>query len=101
MSARPPTSNDSPWTADYVSSNGATADAPPGSPGRLVVLGYITAVAMPLLGLVVGIVVLTRPARATSRHGRWIIGISIVASVIWVLVFISGVFTTPSNDMGY
>jgi hypothetical protein len=56
---------------------------------------------MPLLGLLIGIVAVTRPARATARHGRWIIAISIVASIIWSLVFASGVFTTTTNDMGY
>ena len=102
MSAtKPPAPNGKPWTSEYVSSNGATPSARRASPGRLVVLGYITAFALPLLGLLLGIVIATRPARATSRHGRWIIGLSIVASVIWVLVFTSGVLTSTSNDMGY
>jgi hypothetical protein len=51
--------------------------------------------------LFLGIVVATRPAKATARHGRWIIGISIIASVIWALVFASGVLTSTTNDMGY
>jgi hypothetical protein len=101
MSAGRPAPNGKPWTSDYASSNGASSRAPSDGPSRLVVLGYITAFALPLLGLVLGIVVATRPARATSRHGRWIIGLSILASVIWVLVFTSGVLTSTSNDMGY
>ena len=101
MSAGRPAPNGKPWTADYASRNGASARAPRAGPSRLVVLGYITAFALPLLGLLLGIVIATRPARATSRHGRWIIGLSIVASVIWVLVFTSGVLTSTSNDMGY
>jgi len=102
MSAtRPPTPNGKPWTADYPSSNGATANVPSAGPSRLVVLGYITAVALPLIGLVIGIIAVTRPARATARHGRWIIAISIVAAIIWALVFASGVFTSTTNDMGY
>lgn len=99
MSAEGPRSKS--WTADYASSNGASGPAPSPGPGRLVVLGYITAFALPLLGLFLGIVIATRPARSTSRHGRWIIGLSIVASVIWVLVFTSGALTSTSNDMGY
>jgi hypothetical protein len=43
----------------------------------------------------------TRPQKATARHGRWIIGISIIASIIWALVFASGALTSTSNDMGY
>jgi hypothetical protein len=46
-------------------------------------------------------VVVTRPDRARARHGRWIIAISIVASVIWAVVFASGVLTSTNNDMGY
>ena len=102
MSAtKPPAPNCKPWSIDYVSSNGATANAPRSTPGRLVVLGYITAFALPLLGLVLGIVVVTRPDRARARHGRWIIAVSIVASVIWGIVFASGVLTSSTNDMGY
>jgi hypothetical protein len=102
MSAtKPPAPNGKPWSGDYVSSNGATADVPREGQSRLVVLGYITAFALPLLGLLLGIVVVTRPDRARAKHGRWIIGISIVASVIWGLVFASGVLTSSTNDMGY
>ncbi|HUJ35990.1 MAG TPA: hypothetical protein VLW51_12315 [Solirubrobacteraceae bacterium] len=102
MSAtKPPSPNGKPWTSDYVSSNGATARTRREMPGRLVVLGYITAFAMPLLGLFLGIVVATRPAKATARHGPWIIGISIIASVIWALVFASGALTSTTNDLGY
>lgn len=102
MSAtKPPTPNGKPWTSDYVSSNGATAHARREMPSRLVVLGYITAFALPLLGLFLGIVCVTRPNEATARHGRWIIGISIIASVIWALVFASGALTSTTNDMGY
>ncbi len=103
--AKPPAPDGNPWTVDHISSNGATAKVPsPGQsagPSRLVVLGYITAVALPLLGLVVGVVVATRPSKATSKHGRWIIALSIVGSIVWALVFASGVLTSTSNDMGY
>lgn len=64
-------------------------------------LGYITAVAMPLVGLIVGIVVATRHGRADSKHGLRIIALSIVASVVWILVFTSGVLTSSSNDLTY
>jgi glycerol uptake facilitator-like aquaporin len=104
MSTDRPASNGKPWTADYASSassNGASASTPNSGPSRLVVLGYITAFALPLLGLFLGIVIATRPSRAISRHGRWIVGLSLVAAVIWALVFLSGAATSPSNDMGY
>jgi len=88
-----------------MSTNGTTGHGPAQvrttGPGRLVVLAYITAFALPLLGLVLGIVVATRPSRATSKHGTWIIILSIAGSVVWALVFASGVLTSTSNDMGY
>jgi hypothetical protein len=102
MSAtKPPAPNGKPWSSEYVSTNGASARGRKAMPSRLVVLGYITAFAMPLLGLLLGIVCVTRPDKATSRHGRWIIGISLIASVIWAVVFASGALTSTSNDMGY
>jgi hypothetical protein len=102
MSAtKPPAPNGKPWTSDYVSSNGATSHSKREMPGRLVVLGYITAFALPLLGVVLGVVCVTRPNKTTARHGRWIILISVVASVIWALVFVSGALTSTTNDMGY
>jgi hypothetical protein len=102
MSAtKPPAPNGKPWSGDYVSTNGATARTRREMPSRLVVLGYITAFALPLLGLFLGIVCVTRPNKATARHGRWIIAISLIASVIWALVFLSGALTSTNNDMGY
>jgi general stress protein CsbA len=64
---------------------------------RLVVLGYITAVAMPPVGLVLGIVLVIRLSAADSKHGVWIIAISIVALVVWLLVLASGAVNT-TND---
>jgi hypothetical protein len=102
MSRRPPTPDNGRWTVDYASSNGATAKVRDDSARRLVVLGYITAIAMPLIGFILGIVVATRPgSKANSRHGVWIIVVSLVASVVWILVFTSGVLTATSNDLNY
>jgi hypothetical protein len=95
----PPNGNGKPWTADYTSSNGAAAKARSESDYRLVVLGYITAVAMPLIGLTLGIVVTTRPNKANSKHGAWIIGLSIIGSILWLVVFNSGVLTSTTNDL--
>jgi general stress protein CsbA len=64
---------------------------------RLVVLGYITAVAMPPVGLVLGIVLVIRLTGPESKHGVWIIAISIVALVVWLLLLASGVVNTTSD----
>jgi hypothetical protein len=66
---------------------------------RLLVLAYVTAFAIPPLGFLLGIVVAIR-LRAYSRQALLIIAISLVAAVIWVLVFSSGVLTTESNNVG-
>jgi hypothetical protein len=108
VSARtPPTPDGRPWPADQISTNGSGGSG--GSGGakrrtesglRLVVLAYILAIAMPVLGFVLGIVVATRPNKTISRHGAWIIGLSIVGSILWVLVFTSGLLTSTNNDLG-
>ena len=66
---------------------------------RLVVLGYITAVAMPLIGLVLGIWLATRLGRNQAKHGPRIVVISLVATVVWILIFTSGVINTTNPDM--
>lgn len=105
MSASSPSTPDGePWTAEYGSNNGRNGrrvnDRPPNAQRR-VVLGYITAVAMPPIGLVIGITLVIRPARAGSKHGLWIIGLSIIASILWILIINSGWLTDTSNDVSY
>jgi hypothetical protein len=67
---------------------------------RLVVAGYITAVAIPPIGFVLGVLIAVR-RRAAYKHGLAMIAISIAATVIWVLLLSSGVLTSTSSDTGY
>jgi hypothetical protein len=99
--ASPPSPDQERWTTDYVSSNGSASKAKSESVRRLVVLGYITAVALPVIGIILGIVVATRPIKAYSKHGVWIIVVSVVASVVWIVVLASGVFAVTNNDLSY
>jgi hypothetical protein len=99
--ASPPSPDQERWTTDYVSSNGSASKAKSESIRRLVVLGYITAVAMPVIGVILGIVVATRPIKAYSKHGVWIIVVSVLASVVWIVVLASGVFAVTNNDLSY
>lgn len=62
--------------------------------GGLVALGYIFAVLMPFVGFILGIVTVTRPSRATSKHGIWIILLSIVVFLIAVAVLSSNAANT-------
>jgi hypothetical protein len=65
------------------------------------VLGYITAIALPPIGFALGIFLTARKPSPRSRHGLWIMLISIVAAGIWVLVLTSGVLTSTSTDTSY
>jgi hypothetical protein len=47
----------------------------------LVVLGYITAVFLPVVGFILGIVAATRPDARTAKHGVWVIAVSILVFV--------------------
>jgi 4-amino-4-deoxy-L-arabinose transferase-like glycosyltransferase len=83
---------------DYPSSNGATDKAWNQSFLRLVVVSYILAVAMPPLGLVMGVVVWVRGRRARSRHGLLIVLVALLAAGAWAVVIASGALTTTSSD---
>ncbi len=54
------------------------AEVEQGGTSALVVLGYVLAVFVPFVGFVLGIIAATRPARAVSKHGVWIILVSVV-----------------------
>ncbi len=101
MSAtKPPGSNgDGLITTGYASSNGASANVHNERAKRLVVLGYITAICLPLIGLVLGFGVAFRLAKPYSKHGPWIIVVSLIASVVWVLVLASGALTSTTNEL--
>lgn len=64
---------------------------------RLVVLGYITAVAMPPVGLVMGLVLAVRLNRPASRQGLWIIALSILAAIAWALAIATGLVNANST----
>lgn len=66
---------------------------------RVVALGYITAIALPPIGLIVGIVIAMRRDQPRSRHAAWIIVISLIATVAWVAVFASGAISATDNTI--
>jgi hypothetical protein len=65
---------------------------------RLVVVGYILALAMPPLGFVVGLVLMLS-AGVRSKHGAWVVLTSILAAVIWALLISAGALT--ATNQGY
>lgn len=67
------------------------------SAGGIVTVGYILAVLMPLIGFILGIVVATRPVKTTSKHGAWIIVVSVGAFIVWIAILAQGASTaTPT-----
>lgn len=47
-----------------------------------IIIGYILAILVPLLGIIVAVYLLTRDSPDAKRHGRYMI---IVAVVVWIL----------------
>jgi hypothetical protein len=87
------------WAAQYVSTNGASANTWSDPAYRLVVAGYIVAVAMPPIGFVLAIVLARRPGKPYATHWRWIMLISIIAAIGWTLILASGALTSTSNEL--
>jgi hypothetical protein len=97
----PPIPDRSRWAAENAASNGANHAArsriSSESTQRLVVLGYITAIAMPPVGLVLGLWLAVRPDKPDSKRGIWIIAISVLAAIAWVLALVVGLLS-PNFD---
>jgi len=90
------------WATGDPSSNGVGPGQTLRRAVRLITLGYIMAIAIPPAGLVLGIYILTRRAMPHARHGAFIIALSMVGAVIWVLVFATGALTDANSNLsGY
>ncbi|HEX4009431.1 MAG TPA: hypothetical protein VHX62_05465 [Solirubrobacteraceae bacterium] len=96
-SPTPPRPDDSGWAADYANNNGASATGPSESIQRLVVLGYITAVAMPPVGFILGLLLAIRLTTPNSKRGIWIIAVSVIAAIAWTLALVTGLLNPNSN----
>jgi hypothetical protein len=80
------------------SNNGSESRAKQVTVQRIVVAGYIIALAMPPLGLAIGLVLMLSRGMP-SKHGAWIVLVSVVAAVIWALMISSGALT--ASNQGY
>ncbi|MFZ0088311.1 MAG: hypothetical protein WAL63_02305 [Solirubrobacteraceae bacterium] len=78
--------------------NGAGPPGANASIQRLVVLGYITAAAMPPIGFVLGLLLALRLTKPNSARGLWIMGVSVIAAIVWLLLLTSGVLDPNSNE---
>jgi hypothetical protein len=96
-SPEPPNDDAARWAARYAHTNGSSASLARDTITRMVVLGYITAVAMPPVGFVIGLVLAIRLTKPDSRRGLWIIALSIVAAIAWVVTLATGLVNPNSN----
>ena len=51
-----------------------------------VIIGYVCAVIMPLIGLIISIYLLTRDSENAKKHGKYVL---IVTLIVWVLSVLS------------
>jgi Protein of unknown function (DUF2510) len=68
------------WTehrTDYL----AAPPKPKTSEG-MVAAGYITSFMLPMVGVVIGIILMNRD----NRHGRWIIGLSVLFFIVFIVI---------------
>ena len=82
-SPQPPIRDGGRSAAGSPSNRDGTGNVPSDSIHRLVVLGYITAIAMPPIGLILGLVLALRLNKPDSRRATSIIVLSIVAAIVW------------------
>ena len=64
---------------------------------RVIVLGFITAVAMPPVGFVLGLLLAVRLEGSDARRGRWVVAVSVIAAVLWVVTLATGIVNPNSN----
>ena len=96
IGGRPRISDEELIRAGGPSSNGASADAPSKGANRLLVLAYILAISIPPLGLVLGVAVALRLGKA--NHAVWIVLLSLITAVVWVLLLTSGSLNDASSS---
>lgn len=74
---------------DPVARPAATAlDEQVSGTSRLVATGYILAVAMPIVGFVIGVILANRSEKHTIKQGIWIIAVSVAATFLFFVALI-------------
>ncbi len=53
------------------------------------IIGYIFAVIIPLVGFVLGLVALSNDDPNNKKHGPWIVVASVVAFIFWFVIIVS------------
>jgi hypothetical protein len=98
MHAPSPPSDDAPRTARRGSQNGRVPTGQSASAYRFVVLAYIIAASMPPIGFIMGLILAIRFDKPASKQGVWVIAVSVVAALVWVVIIAGGALNTTSSD---
>jgi hypothetical protein len=53
---------------------------------------------MPPIGFILGLILAIRFDKPTSKHGVWVIAVSVVAALVWTLIIAGGALNTTSSD---
>jgi hypothetical protein len=77
------------WAHPEYDPSGPVGPPAPTRADGIVPVGYILAILMPLIGFILGIVVATRPAKATSKHGAPIIVLSVMAFIVTFVIILA------------
>jgi hypothetical protein len=66
----------------------------PQEPGSItrgrVIAGYVVAVVLPIVGFIIGAVLVNRPEKPLIRQGLWMMALSVIAAFVLFLVLIVG-----------
>ena len=70
------------WTENRTDYIAAPTKAKAKANEGMVMAGYLTSFLLPIAGVVIGVILVSRE----NRHGRWIIGLSILFLVVFFVI---------------
>jgi len=88
----PPTQNGNRRTPGYAGGPASLANLSSERIQQLLVLGYITGVVMPPVGFVIGLLLRLRLAKPDAGRGTWVMALSVIAAIVWVVALATGLF---------
>jgi preprotein translocase subunit SecG len=65
----------------------------------LIIAGYVLAVIFPIAGFILGIVAATRPQKDVSKHGVWIVVVSVLVIALDLVVILHSGRSTGSMSL--
>jgi hypothetical protein len=77
------------WTSQIAPATPAAAEAP-AVPIGLVISGYVFAVLIPIVGLILGLVAAAKHKGTGANHGVWIIVTAVAAFFVYLLLMAGG-----------